>query len=295
MPDLITEMEINEISVVDEPGNEGARVVITKARSAGSGDTFPVADVARALMDAMDEVAPVIVEKAAASLADGDPEAADAAAKLIKELIMDFDELKKALEASEAKVTDLEKRVKDAETEKGKLADLLKAKEAELEKIEKAKDPEAAEAELLKSLPETIRKRLEDAEAKAAETEAELQKERDAKERAVLLEKAKSFKAGDPEKVADLLLRITKNKTTADDVKVVEEILKSAAALSDASLLFKSLGTPSAEGASAHDVILQKARALQEGSNGEVTFEKAYNTVLEKNPDLYKRYLEERT
>jgi hypothetical protein len=299
MPKRLTNLTISEISLVDEPANEDARVMIVKAKNAPViplGGVYPKSQVALAVMAAIDGLVPEIVEKAAGEFpADNTDAAADAAANFIKELVMNFEDVTKALEAAEVQIDTLTKRATDAETAAAEAAELLKAKEAELAEIAKAnEDPAAAEAEIMKSLPESIRKRLEDADAVAKAAQEELQKSKDAAEAAEYVAKARALNAGDADVIGGLLQRVAKGKTTAEDAATVEAVLKSAAAVTATSDLFKSLGAAGDDKAmEPGEALLAKAKELQ-AADPKLTDAVAYEKALEQNPALYTEYLAKR-
>lgn len=313
----LTDMEITEISLVDEPANDDARVVIVKAKSkppmdeeADPNEAEPDGDeddaeeaaeakpkgkvkkaaplsaakVAGAILVAINELSPQIVEKALAEGFSANPEAADMAEEIIKETIMDITQLSKALEDAEAKMEALEKRASDAET-------ALKDANDTIEKAKAAATPEEPnEEEILKSLPEPIRKRLE----KAKEDEATIAKmAADAEEKAAIA-KARDLKVPEPEKIGPMLLRIAKGKSTEDDVKVIETLLKQNAAISSMSPLFKSIGSAAAVEGDPEEILKAKAAEIQKNSDGKMTNAQAYDEALKQNPSLYDAYIAKR-
>lgn len=316
----LTEMEITEISLVDEPANDDARVVIVKAKGgfkpcadcknseacmakgkcaadddADEGDEeeekmkksatpISAAKVASAILVAMNELSPQIVEKALAEGFSADTNAAALAEEIIKETIMDITQLSKALEDAEAKMEALEKRASDAET-------ALKAANDTIAKVKaEAKTEEPSEEEVLKSLPESIRKKLE----AAKENEVALAKMAADKEEAEAIAKARELKVAEPEKVGPMLLRIAKGKSNADDVKLIEGVLKQHAAILNVSPLFKSIGTAAAVEGNPEEILKAKAVEIQKAANGTLTYEAAYAKALEQNPEVYNAYVAKR-
>lgn len=317
----LTDMEITEISLVDEPANEDARVVIVKAKA----KTKPVADkeadpneaepdgdaddgeqkdksgkgkmkksaapisaarVAGAILTAINELSPQIVEKALAEGFSANPEAADMAEEIIMETIMDISTLSKALEDAEAKMETLEKRATEAEAALSLANDNI----AKAAAAATAKPEEPSEEEVLKSLPEAIRKRLE----KAKEDEATIAKMAEEAEEKAAIAKARDLKVAEPEKVGPMLLRIAKGKTTEDDAKVIEKLLKQAATISSLSPLFKSIGSAAAVEGDPEEILKAKALEIQKGSEGKMTFAQAYDEALKQNPSIYDAYIAKR-
>lgn len=331
----LTDMEITEISLVDEPANDDARVVIVKAKSGfklcddckdpkgcmakgkcgveksmdadeddmeddddmeemdgmngkgkmkKSAKPISAAKVAGAILTAITELSPQIVEKALAEGFSADSEAADMAEEIIKETVMDITQLSKALEEAEAKMETLEKRASDAE------AALKEANDT----IAKAKAPEESaepsEEEVLKSLPEAIRKRLE----KAKEDEATIAKMAAEAEEKEAIEKVRAMKVAEPEKVGPMLLRVAKGKSTAEDAKAIETLLKQHAAISAVSPLFKSIGSAAAVEGDPEELLKAKAAEIQKASDGKLTSAQAYDEALKQNPSLYDAYIAKR-
>lgn len=310
----LTDMEITEISLVDEPANDDARVVIVKAKAkpedeeADPTEAEPDADddeeeepkrkgkmmksaapisaakVAGAILTAITELSPQIVEKALAEGFSAHSEAAGMAEEIIKETIMDITQLSKALEEAEARMETLEKRASDAEA-------ALKDANDTIAKAKAAAQPEEPnEEEILKSLPEAIRKRLE----KAKEDEVALAKMAADAEEKEAIAKARSLKVAEPDKVGPLLLRIAKGKTTADDAKLVEAVLKQHAAISAASPLFKSIGSAAAVDGDPEEILKAKALEIQKGSEGKLSYAQAYDEALKLNPSIYEAYIAKR-
>lgn len=334
MAQRLTDMEINEISLVDEPANDAARVVIVKAKGgfkpcddcktpgecmkkgacaavaksddededdmegdydAPPGKKVPMAKIAGAVIAAIEELAPQIVEKAMAEGFSADPDAAASAAAIIKETVMDMEAVTKALEDAEAKLDALEKRTADAEAAVKDRDEVIKAKDAEIAELAKSKaTPADEEAEILKSLPESIRKRLEDAEAAKVAAEAEVQKRKDDAEKAEAIAKAKSLNVGNPEAVGDLLLRVRKGLTTQDDAATLEALLKSAGEIAAKSPLFKSIGSAASTEGDPEALLKAKAEEIVEKSGGKTSFAQAYDQALAENPALYNDYVAKR-
>ncbi|CAB5220374.1 hypothetical protein UFOVP233_60 [uncultured Caudovirales phage] len=310
MAQHLTNMEITEISLVDEPANEDAKVVIVKSKSGpaadagGSKKPVPMAKIAGAVIAAIEEMTPQIVEKAMAEGFSADPEVADAAAAIVKETVMDMEAVTKALEEAEAKLDALEKRATEAEASVKAMDDIIKAKDEEIAKAKKkpakadAKDdgndtePDADEddAEVMKSLPESIRKQLAD----GREAREQLAKAKADAEKAEAIEKAKALNVGDAEKVGGLLLRIKKGLTTPADADEIEGVLKTASKIAAQSPLFKSIGTSDASEGTPDEVLKAKAEEIQKKSDGKMTFAQAYDRALIENPGVYNEYLAKR-
>lgn len=186
------------------------------------------------------------------------------------------------LAAEKTRATDFEAKAKKAE------ADL---------KVEKTRADKAAadlaafkkehpdEDDVLKGVPDEIRKRLED-------TEAEVAKMREAAEVADFVKRATALDVPGtkPEKLGAVLHRVAKGKATEDDVKEIERLLKGMRELAKKGGLTKELGSsgdPSGE-ETAWDEAVAKGRAIvAEGKAA--TLPLAMTMVWKQHPDLDKR------
>ncbi|CAB4130449.1 hypothetical protein UFOVP119_73 [uncultured Caudovirales phage] len=255
----LSDMVIEEISLVDDGANEGARVEIVKALH---GARNQAADDEAAFMQSRNT-----------------------------EYHMDLESLSKALEDAEAKLTTLEKRASDAEAANVASVEVIKAKDAEIEALKKAAAPAPTEEDVLKSLPESVRKRIEKAEADAKAATDEVAKARDAAETAESIEKARKIGVGDAKVVGPLLRRVAKGQTTAEDAAALEGVLKAAAAAANPHL-FRSLGSDAAVDGDPEELLKAKATEIQKAKG--VTFEAAYAAAMEQNPSLYSAYIQKR-
>lgn len=305
----LSDMTIEEISLVDDPANEQARVLIVKAKGGAKGKKAPhmepdgdegkpdgdgdgdEADTAMRLKKALDEIAPELVQ-AVTGGKPVNPEAAAMAAASLKEYHMDIETLSKALEDAEARLETLEKRATDAEAGLAEANEIIKAKDAELETVNKAAGGEEdgpSEEEIIKSLPESIRKRLEDAKV----AEEELAKAKAKAEEDEAIAKAKELGVGKAEEIGPLLLRVRKGMTTEADATTIETLLKAFSAVSDKSLLFKSMGSDDASDGEPETLLKAKADEIKKANPG-LTDAQAYTKATEENPDLYNAYVAKR-
>lgn len=290
MPQKLTDMIIDEISLVDDGANQHADVVIVKAKSAPEGRTG-----SEGISDDIDT----------------------ASADQLKEFQMDMENLAKALEDAEAKLETLEKRTSDAEAALADATEVIKAKEAEIEELQKGmaykgdkmdaekgkakaaknadgdEDDEDEDKKVMKSLPESIKKRLEDFEKRAAEAEVALAKMRDEKDTADAIAKAKTLNFGKAEEIGPLLMRVTKGSTTAADAETLERLFKAAGEQSKVTHLFRSVGSDTAVDGDPEVLMKAKAEEIRK-ANTSMTFEQAYAKAMEENPSLYNAYIAKR-
>ena len=237
MAQQLTDLRIDEISLVDDPANPEAHVEIFKRRTS-------------------------------------------------KESDMDVELINKALTQAEAS---LEAQGKELAIYKAR----AEKAEAALLAAAGSKDDDDDEEEILKSLPAGIRKRLEDGKA----AEVALAKAKADAEEGDAITKARAFcpTDADAKTVGPLLLRVAKGKTTADDAETLTRLLKSAAAISARSDLFKSLGADAAGDAVEDPEAILKAKAAEiKKANKGMTDEAAYSEALDQNPELYSAYIAKR-
>lgn len=298
MPQHLSDISIDEISLVDDPANEQARVVVVKARGfkpcAGCESPDECKSAGKCSADvekkagfkpcddceSPDECAKAgkcassSMKKSATHL---DPAAL--AAQLMKEHDMDIETLQKSLEAAEERFADMETALTAAQ-------ETIAARDAEIAKMRDDGGKAEGEEDVLKSLPESIRKRIETAEAQIA-------KMRDDAEQKEAIEKARSLGVAKPDEVGPMLLRVRKNKATDEDVKAIETLLKSTAAVDTHSALFKSLGTSEAVDGEPEAILKAKAVEVQK-ANPTLSYAQAYTRAMDENPALYDAFIAKR-
>jgi len=182
-------------------------------------------------------------------------------------------------------------------------SELAKALEriAELEAtISPEPEPEPTEDDLLKSVPESVRKMIVDERAaaaaaisKAATFEGELLKERAARADEASIAKAASWQslALDANEVGPALRKLA--DIDGDLAKAIETVLEAANAQAESAGIFAEIGKAGRpEGSDAYESLASLAKSASE-ANG-TTFEAAFVTVAEQNPELYVRHLQEK-
>lgn len=266
MAQNLTDLTIDEISLVDDGANQHAEVVIVKAKTAPEGFS-------------------------------GLQESAEADSTT--EIQMDLENLAKALEDAEAKLVALEKRTTDAEAALTGATEVIKAKDAEIEALTKAAKPAKEEIEdeeedeededkVMKSLPESVRKRLEAADTALTEL-AKMREERDTAE---AIAKAKSLNFGKAEEIGPLLLRVRKGTTVAADADMLEGLFKAAGEQGRVTHLFKAIGSEAAVEGDPESLLNAKATEIAKAHK--LTFEQGYTKAVEQNPALYSAYIAKR-
>lgn len=197
-----------------------------------------------------------------------------------------LEELAKALEDADATITDLTKRAEAAEA---KLAEVQKGA---------AKQDEAgtgAEDDVLKSLPEPLRKRLEQAEARAQAAEDAVRKQADEAATREYVAKAGAYQnlAVDPEKFGPVLKRIAGH--SVEDAQAVMDVLKAANEAVGASGVLKAKGAGKAGDTTGSNAEAKLNKMAEDRAKADgVSFAKAYSAVVAENADLYAEYLGEK-
>lgn len=178
---------------------------------------------------------------------------------------------------------------KDAEIAglKEKIAEL----EARLKDVDKSKPPVD---DVMKDLPEEIRKRLEESDKRADEALEKLQKMQDQAETVEYLAKARQFDSlpVKPEEFGLVLKSIA--KANLDAYTKVEAVLLAAnEACKKGNIIDKQIGSDGADsGGDAWAAVEAKAGELMK-SNPSMTKEQAQTKVLRDNPELYGKYQKE--
>ena len=194
------------------------------------------------------------------------------------------------LEAAEEALRKAQERIAELEEQ------VTKA-EAEPETDEPA---EETEEDLIKSAPEPVRaafeamkKQADEAFAKAAEIEAVLKAERDARadEEAIAKAKGWSHLSLEAEKVGPALRRLT--QIDEDLAKSIEGVLTSVNAQAESANIFAEIGSPAAVNGDAYTQMTAMAKAAVEKGEAR-TFEQAFANVAVSNTDLYAQYLSEK-
>lgn len=195
------------------------------------------------------------------------------------------------------------------EVEAAPVDELAKANEriAELEAALAATETVEVEVEvtededLLKSVPEAVRKMLDDqkaavveALAKAEATESELRKERSARADELAIAKAAAWTSLtiDANEVGPMLRKMA--DLDAELASAVETVLAAANAQAESAGIFAEIGKAGRpEGSDAYEALSSLAKSAVEAGVSP-TFEQAFVKVAEQNPDLYNRHLTEK-
>jgi len=171
-------------------------------------------------------------------------------------------------------------------------AEKVRADKAEAEVARLRKLIPGEEEDPLANLDEVTRKRIETSEERIAKMEAK-EEVADLQKRAAAL----NLVGTTAEKIAPLLHRIQKGKTTEDDMKELFRLLKASSELArKGGLTEKGFGNapPITSGdGTAYERAAEMAQGLVK--NGEVkSFSKALGLVFDRNPELYKEHVAEK-
>ncbi len=192
---------------------------------------------------------------------------------------------------AQAKIDELEKKVKMYEEEMDKLKGKMKKEADEVVETEDA---------VLKSAPEAVqkmfadmRKAADEATARAVAAEEVLLKERDARADAEAIEKAKAWShlPLDAEKIGPALRKLA--GIDSDLAKSVEDLLTAVEAQAESANIFAEIGKSAAPvGGNAYEQLTALAKSAVETNGG--SFEQAFADAVSKNADLYSQYLSEK-
>lgn len=286
---VLKNMRVNEISLVDEGDNPHAEVLILKRRDIVGVDT----NILKQRFEEASAAAGELMELAAG--AEGD-EGVQRAATILEGMNMDIDGLNEKLGEIEANLEAVTKRAEDAETKVSELTaqveTVTKERDDALAAVEKAKEPVEGEGEddVLKSLPEPVRKRLEAAEADAKEAREQVEKARDERELSERVAKARELGLVNADEMGGLLHRIAKGKATAEDADKIVDMLTIAKNVDKAGeKLFEAIGKATGGDAASNDAQakLDEAIANIQKAKPSLTREQAYAEALDANPGLY--------
>jgi predicted transcriptional regulator len=283
-PGRITKLKLTEVSMVDEGDNPGAMVEILKRREPST------EGLAKALSECM-EAAGELSELAAG---EGGMEGVEKAARILGDMDMDIDQLNERLGQIE---TSLETITKERDDLSAKVTELT----GQLETVTKERDDAVAKGgddkgddeDILKGLPEPIRKRLEDAEKAAKEASEAVEKARDENDLKEQVAKVRELGVKDADGMGAVLHRIAKGKSKPEDAAKVVELITIAKNVGEKSdQLFEAIGKAGGKpgegaGADAATATLnERIEGILKAKPG-TSREAAYAEVIDADPKLY--------
>lgn len=289
MSKQLTDLVIDEVSLVDDGMNPGASVEIFKARS-GKPKADPHAE-------------PDADEMGGESDADeDDPESATSPKgkkkpgampdqfnkRLEGQMTTDLEAMAQALEAADARMSAVEAESNVVKARNAELETVLKARDARISELETAAAGagESADAVFLKGLPESAREAIMKSRKRAEDAEIALSKMRDAQDQAEAIAKAKTYGVGKADEIGPILVRVAKGMTTVADAEKLAEVLKAAGRAVSTSQGFSRAGAAVAiEGDP--ETIMKGKIAEYQAKNPGASVEAATDAVLSANPALY--------
>ena len=176
----------------------------------------------------------------------------------------------------------------------------VESTEAAEEAAEEAPAADETEEDVVKAMPEPVRvmfeamkKQADEAVAKAAELEAVIKAERDARADEAAIAKAKGWThlSLDAETVGKALRRL--NDTDETLAKSIEAVLDSVNAQAESANIFAEIGKSASGNSDAYSQMTSLAKAAVDSGEA-TTFEQAFADVVAKNADLYTQYLSEK-
>jgi hypothetical protein len=259
MPNKLSDLSIDEVSLVDSPANPGAKVALFKRESLQE-----LADTAKRLLhpDTSAEE-PDLTMKGNTSMTPEDLE------KSLGELRAENETLKKSVE-----------------TEKTR-ADAAEAKAA----TQKKDEPEPIDAQIEKAA-EPIRKEFAELKKRTEEAEAIAKAEREARLLADFTKRAEAElpnTSGKPEEKGALLKRLSEKLEKADFETVLTQLKKADKAMAPN---FREVGSGRAVEGSARAQLEARAQEIRK-SDPRATSTSALARAMDENPELHKQWVDE--
>ena len=196
------------------------------------------------------------------------------------------------------RIIELEKALAASEEHVAELTEKAKAPKVEVEIGEEDDEEDMTEEEtmkaLVKSLPEPVREMLKKAEDAASKAQEELRKEREARRDEEFVEKAAGWShlTIDAKNFGPALRRLT--DIDANLAEQVEKALEAVNAQSESAAIFDEIGRGSRpDESNAYAKVQALAKAAKEAGEF-ATVEQAVAGIIQKNPDLYAAYRNEK-
>lgn len=279
-------LKLKRVSLVDDPANEHAAVVLFK-----SADGKPAAKAKKDDDTGAGDM--VACSNCGAKMGKGSVRCSKCGTSMKKEANMKVDldkitdpDVRKAVEKMAG---DLEAAVALAQTEQDKRV----AAEAATKKA-------GDEADLLKGLPEAVRHRIEKAETEAKAANDAVKKMAEEKREGEFIAKAKGYGnlSVDPKKFGPVLKRISDGTSTEEDVAEIHRVLVGANNVAKTALFAQrgssERGTGGASTAWAEiQVKANEKRAEVMKAGTKMTYPEALDAIIKEHPELYQRHLQD--
>lgn len=276
----IREPVINRWDVVDAGDNPGARILLFKNQGGQNENKVDNNNNSKRKGDEDTMTLKEILEK----MSKGEALSKEEQDFLKSDLDAKANELDVLKEDNDAKASQIEEINKKFATVESELTKLKK---------DKPEDEEDPEETLKKADPKVqeefnkMKERLEKSEQKSSETEQRLQKMEEDTQKEKMLIKAKSLEGleGKPEEIAELLHKIS--KAVPEDYPALEKLLEGVNKKIAESGLFKAVGSSEEGAGKDNEQKIEKKVAELRKTKPDLTYEQAYEQILDDNPDLY--------
>jgi hypothetical protein len=314
MPKQLTNLVLEELSLVDEGANEESRVLIAKRKpeemdpktgkpkkpgsmlgtssspgvingdpatstpNAGADAGAAVAKARLAMLQHLPDFADQLIAKALAASPAADQNAAALAAASITEIFMDLAQLSAALEKAEADNAVHKARADAAEALVKSHETTIAKMKGDLEEVQKGRGltDEQQDEQFLKGLPEGVRNRIVADRAATKLALESVEKMRSEKEEGEAIAKARTLGVAEPERAGPLLVRVAKGMTTEGG-------------------LYRAHGTNAGAHVDGTDPeAALNAAATEIAKSKGLSHAKAYELAMKENPGLYQAYIAKR-
>jgi hypothetical protein len=265
MTQRLVDIQVLEVSLVDDPANQHAKVEIVKRAQTQKGDQMnefkPCSDCGN--VEKCGEMKKCMGTKKSNS---GDPTMSG--------------DVQKALDTANQTIA---KQAADIEA----LKVAATGKDAEIAKLKADLNP-PSEEEVLKAATPALRAMLQ----KAKDNEVELAKMREKDEQRDAIEKARAEVPGcDADKLGPVIMRVRKGKSTEDDATYVIQLLKSAQAVRETATIYNMNGSMMKTDASDPYTQLEAVAGEIQKANPTLSAEKAMEKAMSSRRDLYTAYV----
>lgn len=291
----LSDIELDEVTVCEEPANEDSVVVIVKANPKPHDEPLKEADMPD-IDDELDDELLVEGEDgddAEIELSDEDAQALAEEIEALNEageLIPAFALMAANLEEAGEVITKQQAALEEREAE---FAELKKMSSLLLERVEKMRAGETVDEDDLVAVIKSLNGGALSPEAERRIAALELvQKQAEEKD---LIAKAKDLGVTGikAEELAPILYRIRKGRTTSEDADRIEKLLAHQATALKKSGAFNAIGSSAVDAGTAEAKIAAAAEDLRK-SKPTLSKEQAADLVLQENPALYDEYMAER-
>lgn len=285
MPYLLKDLTIDRVDLVDEGANSAAFIELYKRK--GLSETMDVQEILSKMKPEHSEVIQTAISKAEADLAAANENltnvtaARDTATEELEKVRAERDGLQAELDVLKAQSKDGDSCSCDGEADEGGMC-----KACGKPKMKKAAGDGASfdEKEVMKSMPENVRKMFDTLRTQKEAAEESLRKAKEAELTAEAVAKAAALKALPI--AQDKLVDLVKSAST----EMLELLTATNAALEG--VVLDEVGKSNAGNTTGDAWAKIEAKADEVAKTSNITKAKAISQVIRDNPDLYKEYLQ---